>query len=107
MTREQVLKRSSRTIRVPDRYVLSLHYRLVTDEGERKPLDEALQLEDTTKWKQATDDGMSRLQKCAALSSAEAEYVAIAEAGKEMIWMPDYLEELGKKQSEKIFQVDS
>ena len=40
---------------------------------------------------------MSRLQKCVSLSSTEAEYVAIAEAGKEMIWLADYLEELGKK----------
>ena len=30
---------------------------------------------------------MSRLQKCVSLSSTEAEYVAIAEAGKEMIWL--------------------
>ena len=28
---------------------------------------------------------MSRLQKCVSLSSTEAEYVAIAEVGKEMI----------------------
>ena len=79
----------------------------MSDEGERKPLDEALQLEDTTKWEQATNDGMSILQKCVALSSAKAEYVAIAEVGKEMIWMTDYLEELGKKQREKIHRVDS
>ena len=45
---------------------------------------------------------MSRFQKCVSLSSIEVEYVAIAEAGKEMIWLVDYLEELGKKQSEKI-----
>ena len=106
VTPEQVLKRSSRAIRVPNRYV-PLHYRLVTDEEERKPLDEALQLEDKTKWKQAMDDGMSRLQKCIAFSSAEAEYVTIAEARKEMIWMTDYLEELGKKQRKKILEVDS
>ena len=42
---------------------------------------------------------MSRLQRCVSLSSTKAEYVAIAEAGKEMIWLEDYLEELGKKQS--------
>ena len=36
-----------------------------------------------------------------------AEYVAIAEAGKEIIWLADYLEELGKKQSEKILYSDS
>ncbi|PHT60977.1 hypothetical protein T459_35173 [Capsicum annuum] len=40
---------------------------------------------------------MFRLQKCVALSSTEAEYVAIAEAGKEKIWLGDYLAELGKK----------
>ena len=50
---------------------------------------------------------MSRLQKCISLSSTEAEYVEIAEAGKEMIWLVDYLEELGKKQSEKILYSDS
>uniref|UniRef100_A0A3Q7HPN3 Reverse transcriptase Ty1/copia-type domain-containing protein n=1 Tax=Solanum lycopersicum TaxID=4081 RepID=A0A3Q7HPN3_SOLLC len=33
---------------------------------------------------------MSRLQKCVSLSSTEAEYVAIAEAGKEMIWLANY-----------------
>ena len=37
----------------------------------------------------------------------EAEYVAIAEAGKKTIWMTDYLEELGKKQHEKILYRDS
>ena len=50
---------------------------------------------------------MLRLQKCVSLSSAEAEYVAVAEAGKEMIWLKDYLEELGKKQSENILYSDS
>ena len=50
---------------------------------------------------------MSRLQKCVSLLSTEAEYVAIAEAGKEMIWLVDYLEELGKMQSEKILYSDS
>ena len=50
---------------------------------------------------------MSRLQKCVSLSSTEAEYVAISEVGKEMIWLADYLEELGKKQSEKILYSDS
>ena len=53
------------------------------------------------------DDEMSRLQKCVSLSSAEVKYVAIAEAGKKMIWMTDYLKELGKKQREKSLQMDS
>ena len=34
VTPEQMLKRSSRAIRVLDRYVPSLHYRLMIDEGE-------------------------------------------------------------------------
>ena len=50
---------------------------------------------------------MSRLQKFVSLSSTEDESVAIAEAGKQMIWLADYLEELGKKQSEKILYSDS
>ena len=50
---------------------------------------------------------ISRLQKCVSLSSTEVEYVAIVEAGKEMIWLAYYLEELGKKQSEKILYSDS
>ena len=50
---------------------------------------------------------MSKLQKCVSLSSTEAEYVAIAEAGKEMILLADYLEEFFKKQSEKILYSDS
>ena len=37
----------------------------------------------------------------------EAEYVAIAEAGKKTIWMTDYLEELDKKQHKKILYRDS
>ena len=42
---------------------------------------------------------MSRLQKCVSLSSTEA--------GKEMIWLADYLEQLSEKQSEKILYSDS
>ena len=40
---------------------------------------------------------MFKLQKCVSLSSTEAEYVVIGEVGKEMIWLADYLEDLGKK----------
>ena len=46
---------------------------------------------------------MSRLQKCISLSSTEAEYVAIVEAGKEMIWLADYLEELARSRARKFF----
>ena len=50
---------------------------------------------------------MSRLQKFVSLSSTEAKYVAIAEVGKEMIWLEDYLEELGKNHNEEILYSDS
>ena len=49
------------------------------------------------------DDEMSRLQKCVALSSTKTKYVAITEAGKEMIWMTNYLEELDNKQHNNFF----
>uniref|UniRef100_A0A3Q7J7L7 Reverse transcriptase Ty1/copia-type domain-containing protein n=1 Tax=Solanum lycopersicum TaxID=4081 RepID=A0A3Q7J7L7_SOLLC len=39
---------------------------------------------------------MSRLKQCVSVSFTKVEYVAIAEVGKEMIWLADYLEELGK-----------
>ncbi|KAK7307279.1 hypothetical protein VNO77_40196 [Canavalia gladiata] len=63
VTPEQVLKRSSRTIRAPDKYSPSLHYLLLTDEGEPESFDEALQVEDSIKWEQAMDDEMSSLEK--------------------------------------------
>ena len=40
----------------------------------------------------------SRLQKTVALSTMEAEYMAAVEARKELIWMRDFLIELGMKQ---------
>ena len=36
VTPEQVLRRSSRSMRAPDRYSPSLHYLLLTDEGETR-----------------------------------------------------------------------
>ena len=40
----------------------------------------------------------SKLQKCVALSSTEAEYIAITEATKELLWMEKFLQELGLNQ---------
>ena len=37
----------------------------------------------------------SRMQKSVALSTTEAEYMAAVEAGKEVIWMKDFIGELG------------
>ena len=53
VTPQQVLRRSSRIIRAPDRYSPSLHYLLLTDEGELESFDETLQVENSTKWEQA------------------------------------------------------
>ncbi|GJW93969.1 hypothetical protein Tco_0173641 [Tanacetum coccineum] len=43
---------------------------------------------------------MSRIQKCVAMSTTEAEYMAIAEAGKELVWLKNFLEELDRAQTE-------
>jgi len=40
----------------------------------------------------------SKLQHRVALSTTEAEYIAISEAAKEMIWLKNFLNELGKEQ---------
>ena len=45
------------------------------------------------------------MQKVNVLSTTEAEYVAAMEAGKEMIWLQCFLEELGHKQD--IFPLPS
>ncbi|XP_074351669.1 26S proteasome regulatory subunit 7-like [Apium graveolens] len=50
---------------------------------------------------------MSRLQKSVALSTTEAEYMVISEASKEMIWLKNFLEELGKKQADSALYSDS
>ena len=49
----------------------------------------------------------SRLQKCVSLSTTEAEYVAATEAGKEMLWMKRFLQELGVQQENYIIFCDS
>ena len=49
----------------------------------------------------------SRLQKCVALSTTEAEYIAANEAGKEMLWLKRFLQELGLKQDVYVVNCDS
>ncbi|KAI3740618.1 hypothetical protein L2E82_31087 [Cichorium intybus] len=49
----------------------------------------------------------SKLQKCVALSTTEAEYIAAVEAGKELIWLKRFLQELGFPQAEYIIHCDS
>jgi hypothetical protein len=49
----------------------------------------------------------SRLQKCVALSTIEAEYIAITEAAKELLWMKKFLQELGLQQESYLLYCDS
>ena len=49
----------------------------------------------------------SRLQKCVALSTTEAEYITANEAGKEMLWLKWFLQELGLKQDGYVVNCDS
>jgi hypothetical protein len=49
----------------------------------------------------------SKLQKCVALSTTEAEYIAMAEAGKEMLWLKRFLQQLGMKQERYVIHCDS
>ncbi|WOH01606.1 hypothetical protein DCAR_0520990 [Daucus carota subsp. sativus] len=49
----------------------------------------------------------SKLQKCVALSTTEAEYIAMTEAGKELKWLKGFLQELGFPQKEYIIHCDS
>ena len=49
----------------------------------------------------------SKLQKCVALSTTEAEYIAATETGKEMIWLKRFLQELGLHQKEYAVYCDS
>ncbi|KAE8695627.1 Potassium transporter 10 [Hibiscus syriacus] len=50
---------------------------------------------------------VSQLQKIVALSTTEAEYVAVTEASKEMVWLQSFLEELGKKQENNVLYWES
>ena len=47
------------------------------------------------------------MQKIVALSTTEAEYVAVTEANKEMVWLQSFLEELRKKQEDNVLYCDS
>ncbi|CAA0825662.1 cysteine-rich RLK (RECEPTOR-like protein kinase) 8 [Striga hermonthica] len=49
----------------------------------------------------------SKLQKCVALSTTEAEYIAITEGCKKALWMRRFLEELGLHQKKYLVFSDS
>ncbi|GJR87473.1 retrovirus-related pol polyprotein from transposon TNT 1-94 [Tanacetum coccineum] len=50
---------------------------------------------------------MYRIQKCVAMSTTEAEYMLIAEAGKELVWLKNFLEELDRAQTECVLFCDN
>ena len=45
----------------------------------------------------------SILQKIVALSTTEAEYVAVSESAKEIVWLQSFLKELGKLNGKRYF----
>ena len=49
----------------------------------------------------------SRLHKCVALSTIEAEFIAIIETCKELLWLKKFLQELGLKQERYVLHCDS
>lgn len=50
---------------------------------------------------------MSRIQKIVALSTTEAEYVAVTEASKDLIWLQGLLTKLGFTQEKNVLYSDS
>jgi len=48
---------------------------------------------------------MSRLQNCVPLSTIEVEYVALFKAGKEMIWLKKFLNEMSRTRITVFFLV--
>ncbi|GKC49498.1 hypothetical protein Tco_1072243 [Tanacetum coccineum] len=50
---------------------------------------------------------MPRLQKCFAMGTKEAEYMAVAMAGKELICFNNFLEELEKSKAKSVMYCDN
>ncbi|CAA0813897.1 cysteine-rich RLK (RECEPTOR-like protein kinase) 8 [Striga hermonthica] len=50
---------------------------------------------------------ISKLQKIVTLSTTEAEYVAVTEAAKELVWLQNFLNELGRPQEDLALYSDS
>ena len=49
----------------------------------------------------------SRLQKCVALSTTEAEYIAVAEGCKDFLWLKKFLQDLGFKHDKYVLYCDN
>ena len=50
---------------------------------------------------------VSKLQKIVALSTIKAEYVAMTEASKELMWLQSFLEKLGHKYKRSVLHYDN
>ena len=46
---------------------------------------------------------MSKLQKCISLLTTDAEHVTMSETDKDMVWLTYLLEDIRKKQYDKVF----
>ena len=49
----------------------------------------------------------SKLQKCVALSTTEAEFIAATEASKELLWLKKFMKELGFDQGKYVLLCDN
>ena len=49
----------------------------------------------------------SKLEKCVVLSTTEAEYIVATDAGKEILWLKRFIQELGLQQEEYKVHCDS
>ncbi|GJS72167.1 hypothetical protein Tco_0705008 [Tanacetum coccineum] len=49
----------------------------------------------------------SRLKKCVVMSTTKAKYMAIEEAGKELVWLKNFLKELDKAQTYSVLYCDN
>ena len=49
----------------------------------------------------------SKLQRCVSLSTTEAEYIALSEAGKEVLWIKTFFEDLGLEQQKYVLFCDN
>ena len=49
----------------------------------------------------------SKLQKCVALSTTEAEFIAATEASKELLWLKKFVRELGFDQGKYVLFCDN
>nr|GEU63349.1 retrovirus-related Pol polyprotein from transposon TNT 1-94 [Tanacetum cinerariifolium] len=50
---------------------------------------------------------MSRIQKCVAMLTIEYEYMVIIEAGKELVWLKNFLKEIDRDQTECVLFCDN